>query len=98
MTERVTRASLAGLRARKERGEIRQDQDAPERNVLDRGFWDDAEARAGKAETRSVHLRLEKDVFDYFKKAGKGHISRMQDVLKAYVQAHRSTGVRHGGS
>jgi uncharacterized protein (DUF4415 family) len=38
---------------------------------------------------QSVHLRLEQDVIDFFKAAGKGHISRMQAVLKAYVDAHR---------
>jgi len=38
---------------------------------------------------QSVHLRLEQDVVEYFKGYGKGHISRMQAVLKAYVNAHR---------
>jgi len=38
---------------------------------------------------QSVHLRLEQEVVDYFKACGKGHISRMQAVLKAYVNAHR---------
>ncbi|MBI5816492.1 MAG: BrnA antitoxin family protein [Nitrospinae bacterium] len=38
---------------------------------------------------QSVHLRLEKEIIIFFKKRGKGHISRMQAVLKAYVDAHR---------
>lgn len=38
---------------------------------------------------QSVHLRLEQDIIDFFKARGKGHISRMQAVLKAYVTAHR---------
>ena len=38
---------------------------------------------------QSVHLRLEQDIIKYFKAHGKGHISRMQAVLKAYVDAHR---------
>jgi uncharacterized protein (DUF4415 family) len=38
---------------------------------------------------QSVHLRLEKDILSFFKSQGKGHISRMQAVLKAYVEAHR---------
>jgi len=41
---------------------------------------------------QSVHLRLEKEIISYFKSQGKGHISRMQAVLKAYVEAHRSQG------
>ncbi len=39
---------------------------------------------------QSVHLRLEQDIIKYFKAHGKGHISRMQAVLKAYVDAHRT--------
>jgi uncharacterized protein (DUF4415 family) len=38
---------------------------------------------------QSIHLRLEEDIIQYFKAQGKGHISRMQAVLKAYVDAHR---------
>lgn len=38
---------------------------------------------------QSVHLRLEKDIIEFFKSHGRGHISRMQAVLKAYVDAHR---------
>ena len=38
---------------------------------------------------QSVHLRLEQEVVDFFKSFGKGHIARMQAVLKAYVEAHR---------
>lgn len=41
---------------------------------------------------QSVHLRLEKEVISFFKSQGKGHISRMQAVLKAYVEAHREQG------
>ena len=39
---------------------------------------------------QSVHLRLEQEIIDFFKAHGKGHISRMQAVLKAYVDAHRT--------
>ena len=39
---------------------------------------------------KSVHLRLEEEIINFFKSKGKGHISRMQAVLRAYVDAHRS--------
>jgi uncharacterized protein (DUF4415 family) len=39
---------------------------------------------------QSVHLRLDKEIISFFKSEGKGHIARMQAVLKAYVDAHRS--------
>ncbi len=38
---------------------------------------------------KSVHLRLDGEISAFFKSQGKGHISRMQAVLKAYVDAHR---------
>jgi uncharacterized protein (DUF4415 family) len=38
---------------------------------------------------QSVHLRLDQEIIAFFKSAGKGHISRMQAVLKAFVDAHR---------
>jgi uncharacterized protein (DUF4415 family) len=38
---------------------------------------------------QSIHLRLEPEVVDFFKDGGKGHITRMQAVLRAYVDAQR---------
>jgi uncharacterized protein (DUF4415 family) len=38
---------------------------------------------------KSVHLRLDPEIIAFFKSQGKGHISRMQAVLRAYVDAHR---------
>jgi uncharacterized protein (DUF4415 family) len=38
---------------------------------------------------QSVHLRLDKEIIAFFKSQGKGHISRMQAVLKAYMEAHK---------
>jgi uncharacterized protein (DUF4415 family) len=35
----------------------------------------------------SVHLRLDSDVVDWFKARGKGHLTRMNAVLRAYVDA-----------
>ncbi|WP_196804857.1 BrnA antitoxin family protein [Methylopila sp. M107] len=85
----ITRASLADVRIRKERGESQTSPNAPEREAFERGFWDKAEMRVGKGGIQSVHLKLEKEVFEFFKERGKGHISRMQEVLKAYAHAHK---------
>jgi len=38
---------------------------------------------------QSVHLRLEPEVVEFFRSQGKGHIARMQAVLKMYADAHR---------
>jgi uncharacterized protein (DUF4415 family) len=56
--------------------------------TLDDDFWKDAKVVFPKA-PRSVHLKLDPDVFDYFKSLGKGHITKMQEVLRAYVNAHK---------
>lgn len=51
--------------------------------------WDWTKAKLVMPRARqSVHLRLEPEVVEFFKSQGKGHISRMQAVLKAYVDAH----------
>lgn len=50
--------------------------------------WTRAELVLPEAK-QSVHLRLERDIIQFFKSQGKGHIVRMQAVLRAYVDAHR---------
>ncbi len=37
----------------------------------------------------SVHLRLDSDVFEWFKRQGEGHLTRMNAVLRSYVDAHK---------
>jgi uncharacterized protein (DUF4415 family) len=45
----------------------------------------------GHGPRRSVHLKLDPEVFDFFyqEAGGKGHLTRMQNVLKAYVNARQ---------
>jgi uncharacterized protein (DUF4415 family) len=70
----------------KDRGELYHDPNAPEGvDELPEGFWDDAVLVM--PEKRSVHLKLDAEVFDFFHKGGKGHLTRMQNVLRAYVKA-----------
>jgi len=38
----------------------------------------------------SVNLRLDREIVEFFKGQGRGHISKMQAVLKAYVDAHQA--------
>jgi uncharacterized protein (DUF4415 family) len=72
----------------KDRGELYESDDAPEGPELGDEFWANAVLVPPMAPT-SVHLKLDPEVFAYFKAQGKGHITRMQDVLKAYVKAHQ---------
>jgi uncharacterized protein (DUF4415 family) len=61
-------------------------EDDDERGI--RADWTQAKLVLPQAK-QSVHLRLEEEIISFFRSKGKGHISRMQAVLKAYVEAHR---------
>lgn len=37
----------------------------------------------------SIHLRVDPDVLRWFREQGKGYLTRMNAVLRAYYQAHR---------
>ena len=62
--------------------------DAPEID-LGEDFWRNAKIVA-TAPTRKtdVHLRVDAATFAYFRASGKGHLTRMAQVLKAYAQSH----------
>ena len=60
--------------------------DAPEVE-LDEAFWQ----KARIVETRprrkaSVHLRLDPDTLNFYRSAGRGHLTRMANVLRAYAE------------
>ena len=63
---------------------------APEAASLGEEFWSQARVVMPRGKT-SFHLRVDSDVFEWFRKQGKGHLSRMNAVLRAYVDAHRHT-------
>lgn len=66
------------------------DWNAPPGPDLPDEFWEGAVVTYPEDwEKRSVHLKLEPEVFAYFKAGGKGHLTRMQNVLKAYVKAQQ---------
>jgi len=64
-----------------------EDIDLSEIPELDENFWREARRIEHPMARKSVHLKLDEDIFEYFKRGGKGHISRMQAVLRAYVDA-----------
>jgi uncharacterized protein (DUF4415 family) len=82
--------SLEEARAIRARGESRTRPDAPDGPPLGDEFWANAVLVEG-TNRKSVHLRLQPEVFEFFVKqtGGKGHIAKMQAVLKAYADAHR---------
>jgi len=57
---------------------------------LDRSFWDHAKLIPAMAPKKSsVHLRVDSDVLDWFRRQGRGHLTRMNAVLRAYFDANR---------
>ena len=73
----------------KTKGEVRATPtDAPELK-LDEAFW----TRARIVESRprrksSVHLRLDPATLDFYRSAGRGHLTRMANILRAYAESH----------
>jgi len=72
----------------RERGEDQTSTQAPEAESLGADFWKSARVVMPAGKT-SVHLRLDSDVVEWFKANGKGHLTRMNAVLRAYVDAQK---------
>jgi uncharacterized protein (DUF4415 family) len=83
----TVRHSLREIDALRQRGEDPIRTDAPEAESLGAEFWKSARVVVPSGKT-SVHLRLDNDVVEWFKARGKGHLTRMNAVLRAYVDAH----------
>jgi len=83
----TVRHSLHEIDALRQRGEDPTRADAPEAESLGAEFWKSARVVVPSGKT-SVHLRLDSDVVEWFKARGKGHLTRMNAVLRAYVDAH----------
>lgn len=68
---------------------VRDDPDAAP--ILDEAFWHDAEVVMPAAKT-PVSIRLDRDVLDWFKAQGGRYQTRINAVLRAYVQAQKKAG------
>jgi uncharacterized protein (DUF4415 family) len=60
--------------------------DIPE---LDETFWKNARIVHPTEPKQQLTIRFDADVVEWFKSRGKGYQSRMNAVLRAYVDAHR---------
>jgi len=83
--------SLESLRQRRDQGATETRVNAPEQAV-DPDFWNNAEVVMPSSGKTSVHLRIDTEVLDWFRSRGRGHLTRMNAVLKSYVEAQK----RHG--
>jgi len=84
----IVRHSLSEIEALRARGLDKTRPDAPEAEPLPKDFWKSARVVLPPGKT-SVHLRLDSDVVEWFRSRGKGHLTRMNAVLRAYVEAQR---------
>ena len=85
--EDIRRHSLAELKQMRAQGLTKTASDAPEIE-LDEDFWRNAQIIETAPSKTHVHLRLDPETFEFFRAAGKGHLTRMAKVLKAYAQSH----------
>ncbi len=80
--------SLSDVLATRARGDDVAHAAAPEAEDLGEAFWRQARVVMPTGKT-SVHLRIDTEVVEWFKARGKGHLTRMNAVLRAYVEAHK---------
>ena len=86
----MKRASLAEIKRMREAGELHHNPNAPTGESLGREFWAKAMVFSPQGTPpKSVHLKLDPEVFNFFKSQGKGHLTKMQEVLRAYAAAHQ---------
>ena len=83
----IKQYSRGEIAAMKVRGEVRATPaNAPE-IALGEEFWENARIVETRPRRKtSVHLRLDPDTLDFFRSAGRGHLTRMANVLKAHAE------------
>ena len=59
--------------------------DIPE---LDDSFWDNAKIEYPENK-KPITLRVDRDVLEWFKSTGKGYQTRINAILRSYVEAHK---------
>jgi uncharacterized protein (DUF4415 family) len=80
--------SLETLKAERARGKTNTRGDASAHPV-DEEFWRNARVVMPPPNKASVHLRIDADVLEWFREQGRGHLSRMNAVLRSFMEAHK---------
>ena len=57
--------------------------------ALEQSFWRNVEILDPRHDKKTVTMRIDDDVLDFFRRGGAGYQSRMNAVLRAYVYARR---------
>lgn len=60
--------------------------DIPE---LDDNFWKNAKL-VQPHNKKAISIRLDQDIIDFFKSDGRGYQSKINNVLRTYVEAHHA--------
>ena len=84
----IARYTLGEVEAHRERGKDPTRADTPGAESPGAEFWKSARAVMPSGKT-SVHLRLDSGVVKWFKVHGRGHLTRMNTVLRAYVETQQ---------
>jgi uncharacterized protein (DUF4415 family) len=85
------RTDWQGLASMKENEIARRAKTDPDAQPTDADFW--REARVVEPPGKHpVTLRVDNDVLEWFKAHGRRYQSRMNAVLRSYMEAHRKTG------
>jgi uncharacterized protein (DUF4415 family) len=82
--------SLAELKRLRTRGKAETRTASPTIH-LEPEFWDNVRVLmpATPPGKTSVHLRLDSDVLRWFKAQGRGHLTRMNAILRAFMEAQK---------
>ena len=90
--EDIRRYSLDTLQKTRERSE--NSGRSADVQPIDPAFWETARVVEPPGHKQSVHLRLDSDVLDWFRGQGRGHLSRMNAVLRSFMEAQKSSSSR----
>ena len=71
----------------RERGETETRADAPTLS-LGPDFWENARVVMSPGKS-SIHLRVDTDVLEWFRAQGRGHLTRMNAVLRSFMEAQK---------
>ena len=80
--------SLESLKQQRDGKQTATRADAPAQPV-DPDFWASARIVMPPPGKASVHMRLDSDVLEWFRAQGKGHLTRMNAVLRSFMEAHK---------
>lgn len=85
----IRRYSHRDLAAMHERGDVVPTEAGAVVAEIDDEFWQTAQVVMPRTK-QSVHLRVDEDVLAWFRSLGKGHLTRMNAVLRSDYEAHET--------